>query len=94
MSVETLAADLKNGFDISDALIPKDLIKNGGPGKDGIPAIDAPRFVTAQEDRFLNSADRVMGVTVNGISKAYPIKILDLQRADHPSDPQSDHVLP
>ena len=75
--VETPAASRKNGFEISDALIPTDQIKSGGPGKDGIPAIDEPRFVTAEEDRFLRSTDRVIGVTVNGISKAYPIKILN-----------------
>ncbi|MEH6814508.1 MAG: DUF3179 domain-containing protein [Motiliproteus sp.] len=66
-----------NGFDVNDALIPIEKIMQGGPPKDGIPAIDHPRFVTADQARFLKPEDRVIGVSVNGIHKAYPIPILN-----------------
>lgn len=50
---------------------------SGGPPKDGIPAIDQPRFVTARRaDRFLAPDDIIFGVILNGEVKAYPQKIL------------------
>ncbi|MDJ0880494.1 MAG: DUF3179 domain-containing protein [Gammaproteobacteria bacterium] len=66
-----------NGFDISDALIDSDQILAGGPAKDGIPAIDNPKFVKAKEARHMQPQDRILGVSINGISKAYPIGILN-----------------
>jgi len=66
-----------NGFDLKDSSIPKRQIHNGGPGKDGIPSIDRPRFTVARLADFLKDDDRVLGVSSNGFTKAYPIKILD-----------------
>jgi hypothetical protein len=66
-----------SGFDLSKSLIPIDEIHSGGPGKDGIPSIDQPRFVTAADAKFLRDKDRVIGIHRNGISKAYPIRILN-----------------
>jgi hypothetical protein len=68
---------VRNGFDLTDALVPTDLIVSGGPGRDGIPAIDRPRFDTADADGAPADADRVLGVTLNGVSKAYPVRILN-----------------
>ncbi|MEA1785171.1 DUF3179 domain-containing protein [Arenibacter sp. GZD96] len=64
------------GFQLYNASIPLPEIKDGGPGKDGIPAIDAPRFIKASQARLKNK-DRVLGVFENGIAKAYPILILN-----------------
>jgi hypothetical protein len=36
-----------NGFDVSNASVPLPEIQRGGPPKDGIPAIDEPKFVDA-----------------------------------------------
>lgn len=69
------AAD--NGFDLTDALVPAELIIAGGPQKDGIPAIDKPNFVAPGEADYLASSDRVLGINYQGIVKAYPIKILN-----------------
>ena len=66
-----------NGFDISETSIPADQIFHGGPPKDGIPAIDKPKFVGAKEDTFLQDEDRIMGMSYNGVAKAYPIGILN-----------------
>ncbi len=49
----------------------------GGVPRDGIPAIDSPKFVSANDAKFLDDSDRVLGVSRNGIAKAYPIRILD-----------------
>jgi len=66
-----------NGFDYADALVsPKEILWGGVP-RDGIPAIHNPTFVEAGKADFLNDADRVLGLTRNGVAKAYPIRIMD-----------------
>ncbi|MCG8332683.1 MAG: DUF3179 domain-containing protein [Chitinophagales bacterium] len=65
------------GFELSDLRIPFDEIQKGGPPKDGIPSIDRPKFLNREDVSFLKESDRVLGVEVNGITKAYPIKILN-----------------
>jgi len=66
-----------NGFDLSKTSIPREQIRHGGPPKDGIPAIDNPRFLEAGRADFLEPGDRVMGVAHKGVAKAYPIRILN-----------------
>jgi len=56
--------------------IPLDEILSGGPGKDGIPAIDNPKFTSAKEAVFLDDNDTGLGLTVNGESRFYPYRIL------------------
>ena len=73
----TIQGQTKNGFSVADALIPEDEILSGGPPRDGIPAIDKPRFVAVDSAYFLQAGDRVLGITRNGVSKAYPISILN-----------------
>ena len=68
---------VKNGFNLTGALVPEEEILSGGPPRDGIPAIDAPRFVPADAVTFLQAGDRVLGITRNGVSKAYPVAILN-----------------
>ena len=53
-----------------------DLI-TGGPPKDGIPAIINPKFTTLKEaSNWLDEKEPVITVSINGISKAYPLQIL------------------
>ncbi|NOR51305.1 MAG: DUF3179 domain-containing protein [Gammaproteobacteria bacterium] len=66
-----------NGFVLEWALIPVDEILHGGPPRDGIPSIDHPRFLAAEDVDFLQDSDRVLGIERNGIRKAYPIRILN-----------------
>lgn len=78
LSVTSLSyGETRNGFDISQALIPSQEIHHGGPTKDGIPALDTPSFVTASNAGFLQDKDPVLGIMRKGISKAYPIKIMN-----------------
>lgn len=67
------------GFDTSRHSIPIDDIYDGGPGKDGIPAILKPKFISAEEadQSLLDKTDRILGVVHKGKAKAYPIKILN-----------------
>lgn len=69
------AQDYK-GFDVSNIALPISEIKDGGPPKDGIPAIDSPKFLSSSESSLLEN-ERILGVYENGIAKAYPISILN-----------------
>ncbi len=74
--VSAPAAQTMNGFDLRGALVNPAEIHRGGPPKDGIPAIDRPRFVKAGEAK-LAPGDRILGVERNGEAKAYPVRILN-----------------
>lgn len=51
-------------------------ILSGGPPKDGIPSIDDPKFWPVSEIKGLEEHEPVLSVTVNGETKAYPLRIL------------------
>ncbi|MEO9309980.1 MAG: DUF3179 domain-containing protein [Nitrososphaera sp.] len=57
-------------------LVPLDDIKSGGPPKDGIPSIDNPEFINAQDAQFLSDDEIIIGLNINGETKAYPLIIL------------------
>jgi hypothetical protein len=73
--VEETYAD--EDFDLSNSELPSWEIIPGGPGKDGIPALTDPEFTTAKSGKWLENEDQVVGVTLNGVTKAYPIRILN-----------------
>ncbi len=72
-----LQAMTLNGFDIEEPLVPVNEILRGGPPKDGIPAINNPKFIAKDKVSYLTPDDRVLGVEINGEAKAYPIRILN-----------------
>ncbi len=70
-------ADFKpNGFDVSFSNIDTTKILQGGPPRDGIPAIDSPTFTPANKTSWLEADDTVVGVLIDGEARAYPLKIL------------------
>jgi len=71
------SAGPNNGFNVSNAIIPASEILAGGPPKDGIPALSDPELIDAEAASYLKPDDRVIGVTMDGISRAYPIAILN-----------------
>jgi len=76
---ELLNAAPNNGFDLSNSEIPAKKIESGGPPRDGIPALNSPRFVSSKKAAdFMYEEDRVIGLVFNGIARAYPVKILNL----------------
>ena len=50
----------------------------GGVAKDGIPDLRNPPVVSATEADYLGPEDRVFGVSFNGESRAYPLRVLNL----------------
>jgi hypothetical protein len=49
----------------------------GGPGKDGIPSIDNPKFISVKDaEQWLKGQEPVIAVEVGQVAKAYPLQIL------------------
>jgi hypothetical protein len=44
---------------------------------DEIPDLRNPPMIAASEADYLNANDRVFGVTINGDSRAYPLRIVN-----------------
>lgn len=66
-----------SGFDFSKHSIPIEEIQSGGPPKDGIPALVAPKFIPTAKATYLKEDDRVLALADGKEAKAYPIKILN-----------------
>lgn len=49
----------------------------GGVALDGIPSLDNPKLLAADEADYLNEDDLVFGVSINGDARAYPLRIMD-----------------
>lgn len=62
--------------DFSRSLVDLSGIREGGPPKDGIPAIDRPRLVPAADVDDLAPDEPVIGLTVAGETRAYPLRVL------------------
>ncbi|MBA2634477.1 MAG: DUF3179 domain-containing protein [Chloroflexi bacterium] len=56
--------------------VPLDEIIGGGPGKDGIPAIDEPKFLPVDRADWLVEREPVIAVGIGDDWRAYPIQIL------------------
>ena len=63
--------------DFTKHSVPLEEIVSGGPPKDGIPAIDQPRFESVREaDRWLGDREPVVVIALEGDARAYPLQIL------------------
>ncbi len=63
--------------DFARRSVPLQEIQSGGPPKDGIPAIDRPRFESvAAAARWLDAREPVIALALSGEAKAYPLSIL------------------
>jgi hypothetical protein len=64
-------------FDVTCSSIPIAEIQQGGPPKDGIPAIDEPKYIKKESVDYLSDDDLVIGIVIGSRSRAYPTRILD-----------------
>ncbi len=73
------------GFDLQRCVVPRHLLVAGGLRKDAlqslndpavVPGDDVARINADQHGKFLVTTDRVIGVTLNGESRAYPLLIM------------------
>lgn len=63
--------------DFTKHTVPLREFRGGGPGRDGIPPIDRPKFETvAQADAWLKPLEPVVHLQVGGDARAYPLQVL------------------
>ncbi len=77
-------------WDFSRHSIPPSEIISGGPPRDGIPALFHPEYLPAGDARFMNDQEQVLGVFINDVARAYPLRILswhELVNEDFGPDP-------
>jgi hypothetical protein len=48
----------------------------GGVHRDGIPSLDQPELIPAEDADYLRDDDLVFGVEINGDARAYPLRIM------------------
>lgn len=79
---DVLASDLRKWrsecphTDFAKTSIDFDEISSGGPKKDGIPAIDYPRFKPIDEISTVGNDEPVVTVIIGDEARAYPVQVL------------------
>ncbi len=69
--------DGSNGQNSDGWLIPQNEVRDGGPGKDGIPALTEPELVSVDDITWLQDDDLVLAFADGEDIRAYPHPILD-----------------
>lgn len=77
-----LLGQIDSGFteflrDDAPSRIRVEEIQWGGVRVDGIPALDNATMIPAAKANYLNPGEPVFGISINGDSRAYPLRILD-----------------
>lgn len=62
--------------DFSNAIVAMSEIRPGGPPRDGIPALDEPRFIPADRAGWLDPDEPVVVVSAGGETRACPLQIM------------------
>ena len=76
LAASVLAQETVNGFKLTDLRIERDAILSGGPPRDGIPSIDAPKYIAPDKADFMKDDDIVLSYTHDGKTRAYPLRVL------------------
>ena len=79
-SAENIAADLRKAWpntDFSKTTINLSKVTSAGVPKDGIPAINRPRFISIKQARkWVSDKEPVITTEVKGEARAYPLQIM------------------
>lgn len=74
------------GFDLGNCDVPRELLIGSGLARDGLPVLDLPplwprsvvdSLARAGRNKYLVSGDRVIGVSLRGCARAYPLIVLN-----------------
>lgn len=58
-------------------IVDPEKIVGGGPPKDGIPAIDDPKFVSLEEaEPWIEDNELVIAIIYKGVKRVYPLQIM------------------
>ncbi len=74
-AIDTRFADFLR--DDAPSRIRVEEIQWGGVRVDGIPALDNPKMIPTAQADYLQAEEPVFGLSINGDSRAYPLRILD-----------------
>ena len=74
-------------------LVPQSDVVDGGPGVEGIPAVDTPVFEPVSNNQWLEPDDLVVGIRIGNELRAYPHIILDWHEVVNDSAGTSDFTL-
>ena len=75
------------GFDLSNLAVPQESLVGSGNPRDFLRSLDGPTVIAGSEIaprnekeriKYAISADRVIGITVNGESRAYPLQLMNV----------------
>ncbi len=61
----------------ADSDVPFDSLLQACKARDCIPSIDQPDFIKASSVDYLRDDDLLLALTYHGVTRAYPIRILD-----------------
>jgi len=74
-------ADMSHGLDnppiVNNATVPTSEVFDGGPGPDGIPPLEFPKFTQDHNSTGISPLELVVGVKVGNDVRAYPHNILN-----------------
>jgi len=76
MVAQSACGQFDESSDGMEWLVPREKVFDGGPPKDGIPALVSPRFIPASLAEYLDDEDLVIGLP-DGNQRAYPHAILN-----------------
>lgn len=74
--VRPLGAITINGFAVDDTAVPLEHLVRAQEAKDSISSIDEPKWVSVSDCGYLLDEDEVLSVTIDGETRAYPLRIL------------------
>ncbi|MSR44655.1 MAG: DUF3179 domain-containing protein [Phycisphaerales bacterium] len=75
------------GFDLSNLSVARESLAGSGNPRDFLRSLDNPATITgaeiaprneAERIKYAVSADRVIGITINGESRAYPLQLMNV----------------
>lgn len=82
-----------SGSSNDDWSIDTKYVQGGGPGKDGIPSLERPAFVSIDETSYMFADDLIIAIKIDDQIKVYPHKILDWHEVVNDNLSGEDFVL-
>ncbi|MDH3650134.1 MAG: DUF3179 domain-containing protein, partial [Saprospiraceae bacterium] len=76
-NADALPSGSSGGNSSSDWILNQGEVFDGGPGKDGIPSVDNPNFLTTDQIDFNRTGDLMLAIKNETEIKGYPHVILD-----------------
>ncbi len=74
---ETDEYEIKTTEDGVRYIVDPEKIVSGGPPKDGIPAIDNPKYISlAEADGWIADNELVLTISYKGVVRVYPLQIM------------------